>query len=1166
MTTNNAAEQSFEQAQQRFIKDLRDPGLYKEILTAKSIDEVYKTTSDIQAKMGPQGKMRHLAKIKPLLDRLTEYALVIEVFMQVKPDVIALIWGPIKIILLWSSQISSVLNKISDTLESVGHALPQFAVLAQTFESSDVVKDTLALFYLDILDFYRIIFDFFRKTRLLINFSTIGWKQIFDVIWPGQQKKLDVVIDNFQKHSNLLRSEVTVLDIQQAREDRLRSSEHFSRAEAFQELQKYLGLKSRLSPSMYDDRLDWLRNRRTSGCATWLFQDEKFCEWLDTSKSTVVWIWLQGIPGAGKTYLTAAAIEHTREHHRALFAFATHANNSSLSAFSILQSLLFQAAEDDKDFQTLLVESQERELRGNTGYIVGLMKTFLATSGSTFIIIDGLDEMEECERQILLHRLTELSKECKDLRLLISSRSEDDISRRLEDKATTIRVNDRNSGSIQIYVDRRCEDWMASRHFNPATRKELLQFISPLSAKANGMFLYARIILDNLEQMNSIEEIRSELKALPNDLEGAYHRIFRRINKLRPQLRAKCRKILGWIGSAPVPLTALEMEQALSIDSNLEKGLDEPPQLITNVSFVQMCGPIIEVVDEKLQFVHFTVHEYIFSSDIRQYIDKASSAHDLALTFLSYLGSSIMDVDLDGEDIQENILAGKYRLFEYAASFWSTLIYETNDQERRSGHRRELLDRLTQRGRNYRFKGVTEHPEPLLKNSYLQRKSPEALAMVCEALQFRLDDRRHDWNWSNSDTWVDLDPLTTSQMLVRIQEQHEVLARNPTRMASLHSHYGAGLFRCTFAFCEHSYRGFQTSRDREDHIKTHGRPWKCSIPNCDFSTIGFSSKATRDQHWLKLHLPNLSELKTGPDEFDNLDVIEAQPILFSLVIKGDADGARRLLSAPGGKQLKAEVIDSARCLAAKEGSLALTQLLAPAGETHTPQIIVTSAIKSEDVDFAKWAISTSQPEDRAKIMKVALGSKSEEIYTLWEDYLLSVPHLVPDLSQHGDKGLVNTLFNRTLFTDIKNDPLKEARVKHTLRKLSDRMPPALLGSLLVSVAKSSCSLSLAEELLALGAPIDFPMHSTRANMTALQIAAKKTTKEAALLMQYLILHGADPNPMPWVRISPGEEKGAAGIAKYVGRTWYELVEAGAQVRSELKERTRVHPQGVEALA
>ncbi|KAH7253331.1 hypothetical protein B0J15DRAFT_447743 [Fusarium solani] len=1130
MSTDNPVEQSFEEAQLRFQRDLRgDPKLYENILTARTIDEVYKATSDIQAKMAPQGKMRHLAKIKPLLDRLAEYALVIEVFMQVKPDVIALIWGPIKVILLWSSQISNVLDKIADTLESVGHALPQFAVLAQTFDSNDVVKDALALFYLDIMDFYRIIFDFFRKTR---------WKKFFDVIWPGHQQKLDVVISNFQKHSNLLRNEVTVRDIKEAREARLRSSEHFSKTEAFQELQKYLGLKSRVSPSMYDNRLDWLRNRRTSGCATWLFQDEKFCEWLDASKSTLVWLWLQGIPGAGKTYLTAAAIEHTKEQHRALFAFATHANHNSVSAFSILQSLMFQAAEDDKDFQTVLVESQERELGGNTGYVVGLLKTFLGTSGTTYIIIDGLDEMEECERQILLHRLTEISNECKDLRLLISSRSEDDISRRLEEKATTIRVDDRNSGSIQIYVDRRCQDWMASRYFNPATKKELLQFISPLSAKANG----------------NIEEIRSELKALPNDLEGAYHRIFRRINKLRPQLRAKCRKILGWIGSAPVPLTALEMEQALSIDPNPEEELSEPPQLVTNVSFVQMCGPIIEVVDEKLQFVHFTVHEYIFSSDIRNHIDIDSSAHELALTFLAYLGSSIMDVDLDDEDIQENILAGKYRLFHYATFFWCTLIYRTNGQDRRSSQRRELLDQLIQRGRNYRFKTAAEHSKPLFNNSYLQKKSPEAFAMVCEALQFHLDDKRFDWNWSNSESWVDLDPLTTSQMLVRIQEQHEALALNPTRVTSLQSHYGARLFRCRFAFCEHSYRGFQTSRDREDHIKTHGRPWKCTIPNCDFSTIGFSSKATRDNHWLKLHLPNLDQLQTGPNEFDSLDVVEAQPILFFLVAKGDADGVRRLLSAPGGKQLKAEVIDSARCLAAKEGSLALTQLLAPGGETGVPHAIVTSAIQSEDVDFARWAISMAQPLDRVKIMKVALGSKSEEIYTLWEDHLLNVLKGVPGISKHDEKGVVEIYFNRTLFTGIKNDPLKEARVKHTLRKLADRMTPALLGSLLVGIAKSSCSLSLAEELLALGALIDYPQPSRGTGMTALQIAAKKTTKEAALLMQCLILNGADPDPMTWTHTRTGRAKGALGIAQYVGRTWDELVEAGDEARSKLEQR------------
>ena len=36
-----------------------------------------------------------------------------------------------------------------------------------------------------------------------------------------------------------------------------------------------------------------------------------------------------------------------------------------------------------------------------------------------------------------------------------------------------------------------------------------------------GMFLYARIVLDNLVELSSIEEIRRELKALPTDLNDA---------------------------------------------------------------------------------------------------------------------------------------------------------------------------------------------------------------------------------------------------------------------------------------------------------------------------------------------------------------------------------------------------------------------------------------------------------------------------------------------------------------------------------------------------------------------------------------------------------------------------------------------------------------------
>lgn len=310
---------------------------------------------------------------------------------------------------------------------------------------------------------------------------------MFEVIWPKYRIEVDAVVKNLEKHADLLRNEATVLEIQQAREARVRATAHFENTRTFQERQKFLGLKSRLSPELYDEKLGWFRNRSVANCARWLFRDNAFSEWLDPSKMTVPWFWLQGIPGAGKTYLSAAIIDHTRKQHRTLFAFVSHLNKASLTALSVMQSLIFQAADDDDDFQSVLVESKERELKGNIGHAAELLNTFLKTAtGPTYVIVDGLDEMDECERQIFLQRLDELSKECGNLRLLISSRAEDDISRALNQKIKSLRVDDRNYGSIQNYIDHRSREWMAERQFDSNTKLEMINLLSPLSINARG--------------------------------------------------------------------------------------------------------------------------------------------------------------------------------------------------------------------------------------------------------------------------------------------------------------------------------------------------------------------------------------------------------------------------------------------------------------------------------------------------------------------------------------------------------------------------------------------------------------------------------------------------------------------------------------------------------
>jgi len=81
----------------------------------------------------------------------------------------------------------------------------------------------------------------------------------------------------------------------------------------------------------------------------------------------------------------------------------------------------------------------------------------------------------------------------------------------------------------------------------------------------------------------------------------------RRINNIpssRAQLNAK--RLIGFVGCSPTPLAIHELEQLLTLD--LE---DEVSAHLVSSSLkpVELCGPIVEVVDGFVQFAHFTVKE-----------------------------------------------------------------------------------------------------------------------------------------------------------------------------------------------------------------------------------------------------------------------------------------------------------------------------------------------------------------------------------------------------------------------------------------------------------------------------------------------------------------------------------------------------------------------------
>ncbi|GAQ07430.1 hypothetical protein ALT_4751 [Aspergillus lentulus] len=664
-TTQPLIQNPFQAAMLEFKTNLNNDKLYTKLLAVASIDEVYDLTDKLQADQGRKGHLRHLAKIEPFLNRLREYTGAIDTFVQVYPEIMGLIWGPIKLLLQWSSTLTQSFDAIVNTTADIGLLLPEFQEVVVLFSGNDKIYDVLVLFFKDILDFYQIGLKFFTMPR---------WKCFFEALWPRKKEHISLVKTHIERHALLMRNEVRLEHIREEHDTRLRAFEHFKNAEKSHRLQRFYAIKADMSPRMYDDKLNWYHSRVCEGTGTWLFKDDVVKDWLNINNGSSRVVWLQGIPGAGKTFLAGAVVDKAYTIGHTAFAFLSHAVSTSTSALGVLHSLLFQVASQHEDLQDVLCHSTNEQIKSNITVAVDTLKSILDCAGQVFLIVDGLDEIDEVERRVLLKQLLHLSHECHETRIFISSRREEDIAVILEARSETIRVDGRNEESIQVLVDYQLKQIFQSRRFPPQIQDEIKRSLAPLASKAKGMFLYAKIVLSGIELIDNVAEICEDLSILPEDLDDAYSRVLVRINKLRPpSARNKARRILAWVGCSPTPLTVQEIEQALMIKP---ESLELATKVFASPNLNRLCGPIIEIVDGYIQFVHFTVKEYLFSPGIDGHISLTHATLDLAICCTTFLSQRHYDVvTLGNDDIFTGLLLdGSYRLHYFAVNGWYELV------------------------------------------------------------------------------------------------------------------------------------------------------------------------------------------------------------------------------------------------------------------------------------------------------------------------------------------------------------------------------------------------------------------------------------------------------------------------------------------------------------
>ena len=83
---------SFNTAREEFLRDFPDDEYAQPLSQFTSIDDVYDATDNIQKEQGKSRTLQNLAKIQPYLECLNQYAAIMDTVVQVKPEILALIW------------------------------------------------------------------------------------------------------------------------------------------------------------------------------------------------------------------------------------------------------------------------------------------------------------------------------------------------------------------------------------------------------------------------------------------------------------------------------------------------------------------------------------------------------------------------------------------------------------------------------------------------------------------------------------------------------------------------------------------------------------------------------------------------------------------------------------------------------------------------------------------------------------------------------------------------------------------------------------------------------------------------------------------------------------------------------------------------------------------
>ena len=385
-------------------------------------------------------------------------------------------------------------------------------------------------------------------------------------------------------------------------------------------------------PKIDRQRLVQLKDDRVTGTCEWIKDHDRYQSWLRGDQQL---LWLTAGAGKGKTMLSiylSEELEKSEQHfstNNVLYYFCDHQDEKRNNAVAVMRGLLWQLTLIDDPKECLskhlnaYIEMQDKR-QTSLFELESLWRLFAIIMqdqdvGTTYCVLDAFNECDEESTRWLARKFFDfLASSAPDninnaLRLVLVSRVIPSLT--MLTKCTPMEIDGGNDEQISADVARMVSYNVEKLSRLPGFTEDFREEVqSTLLERAEGTFLWAGHVMNELAREGTCSGVTQRLHSLPKGLPAIYDRILLDIEQDRQE---KASAILRWATMAVAPLTLQELADAVQIKS---AGTMDRLEIIRDE--VRWFGSFLKIHDkadslalQTVSLVHQSAREYLLRTE-----------------------------------------------------------------------------------------------------------------------------------------------------------------------------------------------------------------------------------------------------------------------------------------------------------------------------------------------------------------------------------------------------------------------------------------------------------------------------------------------------------------------------------------------------------------------